>query len=141
MRLNRPYIRRRNAVSPGRTWRIALLLGLVYTLVLQAMLPGTAQAARAAALAGLPAQLMLCQPGAMADESPAAPASDGQHGEVCCMAACPLRLADHAPPADATPVAYPADSAVLAVIPAPVVLTTSPLPCGPISARGPPLFA
>ena len=127
--------------SGSRRSRFLAVLLLLYALVLQLGLGGLVEGTRAASLAGLPAQTLLCQPGKTVD-GPAGPAQDhGQHDDSCCLAACATRLAGGPLPSAGEPPAYTPVVAVLR----PGFLSAAPGAASPVlhplSARGPPLAA
>jgi hypothetical protein len=131
---------RKSTSGCPRSQFLGVLL-LLYALVLQISLGGVVEGTRAASLASLPAQTMLCQPGKTVD-GPAGPMQDhGQHDGTCCLAACATRLVGGPLPSAGEPLAYLPLVAVLR----PghnlgVARAAGPILC-PLSARGPPLAA
>lgn len=127
--------------SGGPRWHFIGVLLLLYALVLQIGLGGLVEGTRTASLAGLPAELMLCQPGKIVD-GPATPVQDhGPHDGTCCLAACATRLVGGPLPSPGEPLAWQPVIAALR----PGFLPDTPLAIGPalhpLSARGPPLTA
>jgi hypothetical protein len=126
--------------GPSRFQFLGVLL-LLYALVLQIGLGGLVEGTRAASLAGLPTQTMLCQPGITVD-GPVGPVQDQDHHDAtCCLAACATRLAGGPLPSTGEPLAYQPVIAVLR----PGFLSDAAQATGPVlyplSARGPPLAA
>lgn len=130
--------RRKSLFRQPRSQFLGVLL-LIYTLVLQLGLGGLVEGTRAASLAGLPAQTLLCQPGQAVD-GPASPGQDhDRHDGTCCLAACATRLAGGPLPSAGEPLVYRPVMALLRHGTGPDTAPAGGPVLHPLSARGPPL--